>query len=144
MPGTAPPRPPTTVVVVVRGPSFRAQLRGFLAQDGHRIVTARTTGQALKLVTASPVDWLIADASSGNTLALAIRAVTHNPALKVLLISAEPEYAGRAAVADVRVHFIEKPFAWSDLKRKVDALLELRRGPERTAEPRQGGQLVSA
>jgi DNA-binding response OmpR family regulator len=119
------------VLVWVHREAFLCQLRDFLEGLGCVVVEAATGPEVLSVL-AKPgfeADLLVADASSRDAAALARQAVQCRPALKVLMISSEPEYINRALVPEASIAFIEKPFAWCELRRAVEALLSLRMGP---------------
>ncbi len=107
------------------------QLRAFLTTMGYVVVEAASPGETLALLQAQTqkVDLLLADSSSQDAPALARQALRSRPGLKVLVISGEPGYVNRALMPQAGIAFLEKPFAWRVLKRKVESLLACRIPP---------------
>jgi len=118
-----------TVVISVRQASLLDQLCEFLRGAGYAVVAAASDDNPLQLLFRMPpdVDLLLADTPAAEASELARTAAAFRPGLKVLLISGDPDYVNRELIPDPAIGFIEKPFAWSSLGRRVADLLILPR-----------------
>ncbi len=117
------PRARTSVLVSTRHQELQRQFCDILAEAGYACTAGDGTAEALH---APDVDLIIAEVQVEHTPVLAVRALAARPDLKLLFICSEPAYIGRALVPDRRVAFIEKPFAWDDLRRTILDLLTTR------------------
>jgi EAL domain-containing protein (putative c-di-GMP-specific phosphodiesterase class I)/GGDEF domain-containing protein len=115
------PRPATTggatgtILVVDDEHSFRLAAHRILSARGYRVINAATASEALRLSTShvGKIDLLLTDLFlsdwRGNDLAVQIR--RSQPALRVLIMSGDPDGAEHAG-SD---HFIAKPFSRQQL-----------------------------
>jgi hypothetical protein len=103
--------------------ALREQIRLFLAGVGLSVWDGNWPGNEPSVVFNSEIDLLLSDAPIHEIMQLVQWLHADDPALKTLVISAEPEYICRALMPNPSVEFIEKPFAWRDLERKVGAML---------------------
>ena len=113
------------VLVSVSNRDLGRQLSEFLYGLGVAVVLA---GPALDtaLRQNGEIDVVLADLPYEGGAALVERLAARRPALKALLISGEPDYVNRACWPQPWLEFIEKPFAWCDLKRRFERLLRVR------------------
>ena len=98
-----------------------------LQADGHQVTLAEDGSTALELLTRHTNEFglLIADVDMPGLdgIALCERAVTINPAIPVLLISAhQSEVPDAAALAGARAEFLLKPFTLEDIRAAVRRL----------------------
>jgi CheY-like chemotaxis protein len=116
---------PTATILLVEDERLVRELAQYVLEvAGHRVVSARTGDEALRLARSAPdgVDLLISDVSmpgmSGQDLATALR--DQFPELRVLLISGyiPPE---TETLSDV--HFLGKPFTPDQLAARVTQIL---------------------
>lgn len=114
-----------TVLISVPQQGLLRQIYNFLGEAGHHVIEAATEDAALEILDDSraELDLLLVDAHGQNAPRLARQAALRRPGMKVLLISAEPEYIGRALIPEAEIGFLERPFAWCELKRKIDELM---------------------
>jgi DNA-binding NtrC family response regulator len=114
-----------TVLISVSQQGLLYQIRDFLHGAGHRVMEAASDDAVLQILdeSCSGPDLLLIDVHSHDAHRLARQAVLRRPGLKVLLISGEPEYITRELVPYTEVGFLERPFAWCDLKSKIDELM---------------------
>jgi DNA-binding response OmpR family regulator len=118
------------IILSISYEALRHQLRRFLTGIGFSVREANCESDALD-ASESKVDLLLADAPFHDGLRSLQRALEAHPTLKVLLISAEPDYICRALLPNPLVEFIEKPFAWRELERKINELMS----PQASATP---------
>ncbi|HVX66663.1 MAG TPA: hypothetical protein VHA11_08685 [Bryobacteraceae bacterium] len=116
---------PHTVLLSVPQQGLLRQIRNFLGETGHQVMEASTEAAALRILddSRSELDLLLLDAHIQDAPRLARQAALRRPRMKVLLISGEPEYIGRALIPETEIGFLEKPFAWCELKRKIDEMI---------------------
>jgi DNA-binding response OmpR family regulator len=114
-----------TVLISVPQQGLLRQIRNFLGEAGHHVMEAATEEAAMQILDdeRSELDLLLVDAHGQNAPRLARQAALRRPGIKVLLISGEPEYVSRALIPESEVGFLERPFAWCELKRKIDELM---------------------
>jgi DNA-binding response OmpR family regulator len=116
-----------TVLLAIEQWPLLEQIRRFLEADGYRVVEAAAVGTALEMLDQlREVELLLADVPLPYAAGLAGQAVERCAGIKVLLISGEPEFVNRELVPEAEIGFIEKPFAWCELKRTIDELLFVR------------------
>ncbi len=110
-----------TVLLLVHSEALRVQVRGFLGDAGVRVVEGLATSEVLDLSEQfwQGIDLLLTDASP----ALVHQAICRGSRTNALVISSHPENINRELMPEPRVNFIEKPFAWRELKDKIDAVL---------------------
>jgi DNA-binding NtrC family response regulator len=113
------------VLVSVSNRDLGRQLTDFLYGMGAAVVLA---GPALEsaLQRNNQVEVLVTDLPCQGGAEIVARLAARQPALKALFISGEPDYINRACWPQPWLEFIEKPFAWSELKRRFDRLMQLR------------------
>ncbi len=123
--------PGGAVLLSVYYQALGEQLRTFLTGMGYVVVEAANPRETLELLEArtQKVDLLLADSSSQDAPALARQALRSRPGLKVLVISGEPGFVNRTLMPQTGIAFLEKPFAWRVLKRKLESLLARRIPP---------------
>ncbi len=111
-------RPAEKVVILlwIRNPELRRQLSEFLVAAGYACVDVTSP---------LPPDCglLVAEVDLEQAAVLARSAPLDRPDLRLLLVCGEPAYVGRTLTADPRVAFIEKPFAWRELRQMILELL---------------------
>lgn len=114
-----------TVLVSIPQSGLLRQVRDFLDEAGNRVLEAATEDAALRILdeSSSELDLVLIDTHGQNAPSLARQAIRLRPDLKVLMISGEPEYIIRALVSEAGVGFLERPFAWRELKHKIDELM---------------------
>jgi DNA-binding response OmpR family regulator len=122
-----------SVLISVPQHGLLRQIRDFLGEAGHQVVVAATEDAALEILddSRSELDLLLVDAHGQNAPRLARHAALRRPGMKVLFISGEPEYIGRALIPEAEVGFLERPFAWCELTRKIDELMGAEPASER-------------
>lgn len=106
--------------------ALRLLVTRVLSAEGHQVVGVASAAAALAQVAQEPFDLLLTDhdVPGGDGTQIARQAVTHQPGLRVLLVSGRP---GREldlevpGAADVR--FLPKPFGIDELARCVRELL---------------------
>jgi DNA-binding response OmpR family regulator len=111
------------VVVWITSPELRRQISEFLRSFGLAVVFADGRDQALDAAGQEGIGLILADASVHDGRVLAGRIAERGRRTRTLLISGNPEDVNRAAGPDPGLHFIEKPFAWRDLRSRVETLL---------------------
>lgn len=118
-------RDPTATILLVEDEKLVRDLAQYVLEvAGHRVVTARTGDEALRLARSVPdgVDLLISDVSmpgmSGQDLATSLR--EEFPGLRVLLISG---YIPPQTEIRGDVHFLGKPFTPDQLAARVSQIL---------------------
>jgi DNA-binding NtrC family response regulator len=116
---------PHTVLIAVPQKWLSRQIREFLRQGGNRVFEAATPEAALRILDESgqEVSLLLLDAHGIDAPGLAEQAVRKAPGIKLLVMSGEPEYISRTQLPAIDAGFLEKPFAWCDLQRKVDEVM---------------------
>ncbi|MGE5647702.1 MAG: hypothetical protein ACM336_18150 [Acidobacteriota bacterium] len=114
-----------TVLVSIPHLPLLRQIREFLRRAGYAVLVAGSASDAVQLIGSSwcNIDLLLAETPLPDAAQLVRDAVARRPAVRVLLISGEPEFVGREFVPEPGVGFIEKPFAWSELSGMIAGLL---------------------
>lgn len=96
-----------------------------LARAGHDVSTAKDGAEAIAFLTAEHFDLLVVDQhmphATGAEVLHALRQRT--PQTKALLMSGDHQMGTDAEVAEVKPHFLRKPFNLTALMAAVDALV---------------------
>jgi hypothetical protein len=108
------------VVVAVPGEELRRQLIDFLAGHGYDCVGMPTLEAGLEIAGefCTGLDLVIGD----GRLSEAQRAAAERLSVRMLFLCSEPECIATEIVSHPYLAFIEKPFAWSELNRKLSEL----------------------
>ncbi len=109
------------LLVTIPHEPFRDQVCLFLAERGYEVLPAGNADDAL--TACASADVLIADLAGDTAGELARNARRFQPALKILLICAEPAECDRSGVP--KLEWIEKPFSWRELLKKIRELVAL-------------------
>jgi DNA-binding response OmpR family regulator len=112
------------VLLCLPNAELRCQIRRFLNELGLQVMEADEASE-IEGIAAQPwsqVDLLLTDSSIHSRGGPVSEAIRLRSDLKLLVISGVPE----CKVADTRVHFIEKPFAWRELRGKLRQILKRR------------------
>ncbi len=114
-----------TVLLSVTQQWLLRQIREFLHGAGLSVMEAATEDVALRILCESrpEVGLLLMEANEQDAPRLARQAVRCRPGMKILLLSGEPEFVNRALMPEAEVGFLEKSFAWCELKRKLEELM---------------------
>ncbi len=114
-----------TVLLSVQQESLRFQIREFLASAGYHVLEAFTDADTTGILQESPeeVDLLLADRRIESAIGFVREVARVRRGIRVLFISGDPEDVNRMLLPDEEVGFIEKPFAWRELRTKIDDLL---------------------
>jgi len=106
------------ILVAEDNPAVREFVSRALVSAGYRVVEAIDGQQALDILFHGPVDVLVADIVMPNVdgIALAMKATSMYPELKVVMISGYAQERMRAHNLDTLVHkIIAKPFSIEEL-----------------------------
>ncbi len=114
-----------TVLLSVTQQWLLRQIREFLHGAGLSVMEAATEDVALRILCESrpEVGLLLLEASAQDAPRLARQAARCRPGMKILLLSSDPDFVNRALMPEAEVGFLEKPFAWCELKSKLDELM---------------------
>jgi two-component system, cell cycle sensor histidine kinase and response regulator CckA len=120
----APPNGSETVLVVEDQPSLRALVREVLEGAGYEVLEAGTPAEALATSAAhqGPIDLLLTDVvlPQMGGAALAAHLKTTRPCAGVLYMSGyTDQILGHHGVLEPGTHFVQKPFTFDGLLRKV-------------------------
>ena len=125
------PRGTETILVVEDEDVVRGLTRKILMQAGYNVLDARSGDEAIRLchAHAGPIDLLLTDVVmpeiSGKEVA--DRLLELRPSIRVLFMSGYTDEAiVQHGVLDANVKFIQKPFTWVGLTRKVRDVLNRR------------------
>jgi hypothetical protein len=114
------------ILVSIGSEVFREQIHFFLTGVGFSVWQDNWSTEAPALCN-SEIDLLLTDAPIRDVVPLVQCALSGGgPPLRVLVISAEPDYVCHALVPNPSIDFIEKPFAWQDLERKINTMFDNR------------------
>jgi DNA-binding response OmpR family regulator len=112
------------ILVWIALAELRRQVSDFLCSCGFSVIVADARDQALEIASRlDEVRLILADSSVEDGGALVRGIGARAGTVSTLLISANPEYVNRALAPELALHFIEKPFAWRDLKNKIESVL---------------------
>jgi DNA-binding NtrC family response regulator len=114
-----------TVLISVRHVPLLDQIRDFLQRAGYTVLESQSPVDALNMLS-SPwcgIDLLLADATIRDAPQFVRQTISRQPRLKVLMISGDPDYVNRELMPEPEIAFIEKPFAWCELKHAIAELL---------------------
>jgi hypothetical protein len=117
-----------TVLLSIRHPALRIQIHQFLHELGLKVVEApgREDPNGLTAETCGRIDLWLTDRAAAPELASTREALRNCPGVTVLALTANPRRAARTVPPQVRVSFIETPFAWRDLAERITELLMAR------------------
>jgi hypothetical protein len=105
------------VLLWIRNQELRRQLSEFLGASGYACVDFNGPDKPPEC------GLLLAEVGLEEAVILARNTPEDRPDLRLLFVCGEPAYVGRALLTDPRVAFIEKPFAWCELRRAILELL---------------------
>jgi len=132
---TIAPRGSETILLVEDEDVVRGLTRKILMQAGYSVLDARGGEEAIRLCRAhaGPIDLLLTDVVmpgvSGKEVA--DRLLESRPAIRVLFMSGYTDEAiVQHGVLDANVKFIQKPFTWVGLTRKVREVLNRNGNPD--------------
>jgi len=113
-----------TVLVAVPGDELRRQLIGFLATLGYACVAMSRLEAALRMLQGSSagLEILVGDVPLPEAESVAAAVAAARLTMRMLFLSSEPESVTRNVVPNPGVMFVEKPFAWCDLKAVLSAM----------------------
>jgi CheY-like chemotaxis protein len=125
----AAPRGTETILLVEDEETVRGLTRTFLMQAGYKVLDAKSGEDAIRLCRAydGPIDLLLTDVVmpevSGKEVA--DRLLELRPGTRVLFMSGYTDEAiVQHGVLDANVEFIQKPFTWVGLTRKIRHVLD--------------------
>lgn len=129
------------ILVIDDEPSLRRLLTMYLTRHGYDVATADNGAGGYEVLSRSPLEigLVILDGTVSGTSVddLAIRLLTINPALRVIVASGYPvDMAGLLAAAPGRAMFLQKPFTTAALLAAVRRML----GKEESLSPGQGSE----
>jgi two-component system cell cycle sensor histidine kinase/response regulator CckA len=126
---SAAPQGTETILLVEDEDMVRGLARKILSEAGYKVIEARSGAEALELSRgyAGPIDLLLTDvvmpAFSGKEVAERLK--EFRPAVRVLFMSGYTDEAiVRHGVLDANVEFLQKPFTWVRLAKKVRDVLD--------------------
>jgi putative two-component system response regulator len=118
------------VLVVDDEPAVRQLIAGILAKAGHRVLTANSGQEAIRVLESEDVALVLSDINmpgsiSGLELIDALRA--RRPSLPIVLVTGSVDEASLQEALDRgAAGFITKPFKAAELSRKVDTAINRR------------------
>jgi DNA-binding response OmpR family regulator len=135
---TAVPRsescPSPRVILVVEDESFiRVPLAEYLRDCGYRVFEVASVSEAKSVLnSATPVDLVFTDVNlvgEENGFMLANWVREHHPATKMLITSGVENAAEKAGEQCAASHFVAKPYSYSAVSQRIQALLWLTSTP---------------
>lgn len=130
------------VLVVEDEPLLREMARKTLESDGHVVLVAANAPEALRLAQdkSEPIDLMLSDIELPDTggRELAARLKLLQPDMKVLFMSGYSEADVRGTQVGPQTGFLQKPFKPRTLVSKVQDMLALHSGGNRTEVPGAG------
>ncbi len=107
-----------TVLAVICGTELRRQVADFIAAEGYACLTTPTLQAALETLSRpeAEVDLVMAEVRLHEAQSTAASITAVRPEANVLFVCSAPSAEAKRPVTDRRVTFIEKPFAWGELR----------------------------
>jgi signal transduction histidine kinase/CheY-like chemotaxis protein len=135
----------TCVCVVDDDEMYRTMLARSLSRAGYAVLTASSGKDAMHVIASSAnlPELIISDVNMPeiNGLSLVSRLLEDQPDLKVLLISGSPPSEHSAAISDLGMRLLQKPFSADELLREVELVLD--EPPRASTAHALGGGLFS-
>jgi DNA-binding response OmpR family regulator len=110
-----------TVLVSLHNQALRGQVSQFIAQAGYEVLEAASPARAESIANSHPgsIAVLLTDAPPRGAAEILSSANYRQRWMTALVISGDPAAVNEEAVPDPRLAFIEKPFAWRQLRREL-------------------------
>ncbi|HEX8985385.1 MAG TPA: hypothetical protein VF767_08140 [Bryobacteraceae bacterium] len=114
-----------TILLSIRHAALRSQIHQFLHGLGLHVVEAPGGDDPACLTPEAcrRIDLWLTDRAVQPEMAATREVLRHCPGVTVLALSGDTRRASRAASTQVRVSFIETPFAWCELEERIAELL---------------------